>query len=278
MGQEQKCEDMNTVIKIMGSSFPNHSYGQSEWYSFNPIDPNAPVEPVLERGVSYDEVGVIKWRFNDNEPYIAFELEGNWTNHYDNENGIGTSVQEMSEHIPSFVKKMELAGFVFSKTNDIPLYRYPEGEFARKIGFTKGNYLYHFTIIEEDAPYDPTTPNDKLPSDFQKPIRIAMNCAENSSELRSMYEQYLSLPHDFTNEITVVYSGRKDRVARFSLYYPGGVLDQVQDEFYDIRQNPMQRIAKRDNFSLCTTFERLKIGKEYPCYRPEKKEFSVVQY
>ena len=85
----QTCDDFNTVVRIMGESFPRHSYGQSEFYSFNPIDPNAPVEPVIERGVAYDEAGVIKWRYKDNEPYIAFELAGNWTNYYDNENGKG---------------------------------------------------------------------------------------------------------------------------------------------------------------------------------------------
>lgn len=274
----QKCEDFNTVVRIMGESFPSHSYGQSEFYSFNPADPNAQVEPVIERGVAYDEAGVIKWRYKDNEPYIAFELAGNWTNHYDNNDGKGVSVQQISDKLPDFRKRMESGGFTFSNPNDIPLYRYPEGSFARKVGFSKGNYLYHFTILEEDPPYDPALPKEDLPPDFQKPIHIAMNCAENSQELRSMYEQYLSMPHEFTNETSVVYGGRKDNLARFTLYYPGGVTDQTQDEFYDIRQNPMQLVTKDDNFSLCSVFEKHKIGKDYPCYRPEKREFDVVTY
>ena len=274
----QKCEDFNTVVRLMGESFPKHTYGQAEFYSFDPADPNAAVEPVIERGVAYDEVGIIKWRYKDNEPYIAFELSGNWTNHYDNENGKGVSVQEISDKLPKFRKRMESSGFVFSESNNIPLYRYPEGSFARKVGFTKKNHLYHFTIVEEDPPYDPLMPKEDLLPDFQKSVHVAMNCAENSPELHTMYEQYLSKPHDFTNETTVVYGGRKDNLARFTLYYPGGVIDQTQDELYDLRQNPMQLVTKDNNFSLCSTFEKLKIGKDYPCYRPEKREFGVVSY
>lgn len=63
----QKCNDFNAVVRIMGESFPKHSYGQSEFYSFNPTDPNTPVEPVIERGVAYDEAGIIKWRYQDND-------------------------------------------------------------------------------------------------------------------------------------------------------------------------------------------------------------------
>jgi len=158
----QKCEDFNTVVRLMGESFPKHTYGQAEFYSFDPADPNAAVEPVIERGVAYDEVGIIKWRYKDNEPYIAFELSGNWTNHYDNENGKGVSVQEISDKLPKFRKRMESSGFVFSESNNIPLYRYPEGSFARKVGFTKKNHLYHFTIVEEDPPYDPLMPKEDL--------------------------------------------------------------------------------------------------------------------
>lgn len=274
----QKCEDFNTVVRIMGKYFPKHSYGQSEFYSFNPTDPYAPVEPVIERGVAYDEPGIIKWRYKDNEPYIAFELAGNWTNHYDNNNGKGVSVQKLSDSLTEFRKHMELSGFTFSDPNNIPLYRYPEGSFARKIGFSKGNYLYHFTIVEEDAPYDPSMPKEDLPPDIQKPVHIAMNCAENSPELRSIYEQYLSKSHEFTNETSVVYGGRKDNLARFTIYYPGGVTDQWSDEFYDIRQNPMRLVNETNNFSQCSTYEKMKIGKDYPCYRPEKREFDVVNY
>lgn len=173
---------------------------------------------------------------------------------------------------------MESNGFVFSEPNNIPLYRYPEGSFARKIGFSKDNYLYHLTVIEEDPPYDPALPREDLPSDFQKPIRISMSCAENSPELRSMYEQYLSMPHEFTNETSIVYGGRKDNLALFTLYYPGGATDQWSDELYNMRQNPMKLVAKNNNFALCSTFENLKIGKGYPCYRPEKREFDVVSY
>jgi hypothetical protein len=272
----QICPDYKNVVRIMGKTWPNHSWGQQEFYSFNSIDPTAPVEPIIERGVLYSNV--VKWRYKDNEPYIAFELAGNWTDHFDNNNGKGVSIEKIIERIPEFRKTMEESGFVFSEPNNIPLYRYPEGLLARKIGFTKGNFLYHFTIIEEDPPYDPSIPKEDLPPDFQKPVHIAMNCAENSPELRSMYEQYLSKSHDFTNETSVVYGGRKDNLARFTLYYPGGVIDQIYDEFYDIRQNPMQLVTKTNNFSLCSTFEKLKIGKGYPCYRPEKKEFSVVSY
>lgn len=274
----QKCEDFNTVVRIMGKSFPSHSYGHSGFYGFNPEDPSAQVEPVIERGVAYDEAGIIKWRFKDNEPYIAFELAGNWTNYYDNTNGKGISVQQISDSISGFKKQMESNGFVFSEPNNIPLYRYPQGSFARKIGFSKNNYLYHFTVIEEDPPYDPALPREDLPFDFQKPIRISMNCAENSLELRSMYEQYLSIPHQFTNETSVVYGGKKDNLARFSLYYPGGVIDQWSDELYDVRQNPMQLVDNKNNFFLCSTFEKIKIGKKLPCYRPEKREFDVVSY
>ncbi len=274
----QTCEDFNTVVRIMGNVFPRHSYGQSEFYRFDPSDPHAEMEPVIDRGVAYDEAGIIKWRYGDYEPYIAFEIAGNWTNHYDNENGKGISVKRISEDIDTFRNKMESNGFTFSDPNDIPLYRYPEGSFARKIGFSKGNYLYHFTIIEEEPPYDPMGSKNELPSDFQKPVHIAMNCAENSPELRSIYEQYLSIPHEFTGETSVVYRGRKDNVVRFTLYYPGGVIDQTQDELYDMRQNPMQQISKSNNFMLCTTLEKRNIGKEYPCYRPEKREFDVVTY
>ena len=274
----QNCKDFSTVVRVMGKSFPKHSYGQSEFYSFDPLDPNAEIEPVIERGVAYDEAGIIKWRYKENEPYIAFELAGNWTNYYNNDNGTGVSVQIISDSLNEFRKQMESNGFAFSETNNTPLYQYPDGTFARKVGFTKDNYLYHFTIIEEYIPYDPAVSNENLPLDFQRPIRIAMNCAENSAELRSMYEQYLSMPYEFTNETSIVYSGRKDNLAQFTLYYPGGVIDQTQVELYDIRQNPMQLVTKNNNFLLCSTFEKLKIGNEYPCYRPEKREFDVVSY
>ncbi len=274
----QNCPDYKNVVRIMSQSWPNHSFGQTEFYSFNPVDPTAPMEPIIDRGVGYSETGIVKWRYKNNEPYIAFELAGNWTNYFENNNGKGVSVQQIANKIPEFRQKMESNGFVYSEPNDIPLYQYPGGAFARKIGFTKGKYLYHFTIVEDDPPYDPTTPKENLPPNFQKPVHIAMNCAENSPELRAMYEQYLSMPHDFTNETSIVYGGRKDHLVRFTLYYPGGVTDQTQDELYDTQQNPVQLVTKTNNFILCSTLEKLKIGKEYPCYRPEKREFSVVSY
>lgn len=273
-----KCEDINSVVRIMGESFPSHSYGQSEFFGYYSQDPLYQLESVIERGVAYDETGIIKWRYKDNEPYIAFELAGNWTNYYSNNKEQVVSIQQISDSIPSFREKMEQNGFIFSEPNNIPLYQYPHGSFARKIGFYKDNYLYHFTVIEEELPYDPESPEEGFSPDIQKPIRIAMNCAENSQELRSMYEQYLSIPHQFTNETSIVYSGKKDNLARFSVYFPGGVIDQWTNEFYDTRQYPMKLVAEVDNLSNCSVFEVLKIGKDYPCYRPEKNEFDVVSY
>lgn len=274
----QSCPDYQQVVKLMGSALPMHSYGQQEFYAQSPFDSSNPIDPVIERGVAYDEAGVVKWRYKSSEPYIAFELAGNWTDYFINDGGKGISIQKIMDTLPAFRSKMEASGFIFSESNDIPLYRYPEGSFAKKIGFIKGDYLYHFTIIEDDPPYDPALPKEKLPEGYLKPIHIAMNCAENSKELRSMYEQYLSFPHDFTGEMSVVYSGRKDNLAQFTLYYPGGVTDQTAYELYDIRNNPMRLVGKANNFIPCVDYERMKIGKGFACYRPEKREFDVVTY
>lgn len=109
------------------------------------------------------------------------------------------------------------SGFEYSDSNDIPIFRYPDSLLAKKIGITKQNYIYHLTIIEEQPYIDEEMNEPETASDYKKPIRISLSCAENSHELRSIYEKYLKLPHYYTNETTIVYRGRYDNLTCISL-------------------------------------------------------------
>lgn len=265
------CPDYRAVVGTMTRMWPNRSYGQAEFYAAT--DPEFPEPSILETGVPVDEEGVITWRYQTNEPYIAFPLAGNWTMYFPDNKEDATSVQAVAESIAEFRRRMEQAGFVFSQANDIPLYRYPQGNYSRKLGFTKGEYLYQ-VILGEELPWESVSDPEVAARTY-----ISMNCAQDAPELRRLYASYLRLPHAFTNETSIFFIGASEQVARFSLLYPGSTWDHLSLEYYRQKESgEMEFLLQTDNFPACAVFERQKIGKDTSCYRPEKREFDVVTY
>jgi hypothetical protein len=263
-----QCPDYRFLVKTMTQTWPERSLGQTEHYAlFGEQDWSA----LSQTGVSIDETGVVKWRYVADEPYVGIPRVGNWTMYFPLDAGV--TVAGLSERIEEFRQKVEAQGFQFSDINDIPFYRYPHGAYAKKFGFVKDGYLYHFTITETEPSSDIS---EEQSPDLQ--VHIALNCAREHAELRDIYTSYLKLRHDFTSESTIFFAGMYDRAVKFFVSYPGSPWEHTAMEYYKQTEEGLIALLKVDNFPDCAVFERLQIGKDMDCYRPDKREFGIVSY
>lgn len=267
-GSTQQCPDYRFLVKTMTQTWPERSQAQSEYYAlFGEEDWSV----LSQTGVSVDEMGVVKWRYEADTPYVGIPRIGNWTMYFPLEPAL--TVAGLSERIGEFRQKMEIQGFLFSDRNDIPFYQYPHGAYAKKFGFVKDGYLYHFTITE-------TLPPSEMPEEqsTDPQVHIALNCAQEHAELRDIYTSYLKLHHDFTSETTIFFGGMYDKVVKFFVSYPGSPWEHMAIEYYRQTEEGFSALLDVDNFPDCALFERLQIGKNMDCYRPDKREFSIVSY
>jgi len=265
------CPDFNTARSMMNNAWKDIDYGAVvQPFISNPYPKDMSVDDMgIQKGMGYD-----KWRYKDSEPYSGFITEGEWEFPF-----LKQSVKEISDGLyKGFIPLMQKAGFTFSKPNDIPYYLYPDGPAARKIVFTKNNYVYHFLIGERKKDYIASAfsiDKKKLPDHLSI---IRMTCAKDESRLRAIYQKRFEYPHAWSNETAVLYRGRKNKVITFQLQYPGSSTNDTAYEYWADYGNKWELITATNTFINCSLMQERKIGRGMFCYLPSKNEFTVVDY
>lgn len=208
---------------------------------------------------------IVKWREKANEPYRSYAVDA--ANEYI---VADKSVEYFAEKIGDGQTIINLLGndYEVYQPMNIPIYRYPSGELAKKIGIKRGNQRFLVGIYGTEIDG----------SDVNKNSRIKIHCAEPGDDLVRLYDNYLDLPHKYTSETSVEYEDLDNNLGRVNLVYPGAPTDYVGSEFWDTRSVPWKKVYEMGEFPPCAIFEKLGIGEGSSCFRPEKNEFSVVSY
>jgi len=258
-----ECPDFPKAVESLRVAFGDEADEYLDQYT-----PAVPGRDDLE--------GIIKWRMHEGEPYSGYTILGN-IEFYSKT----ITIKKESENIDKkrgvaqeFLKR----GFTIYEPMNIPLYRYPGGVSARKVGFEKDGYMYllgMFDVEKEEYAVMKDIPLEKV---TENPSVVRLFCAKKDPEITDVYTKYYALPHDFTNETVVNYTKMEDGLLQFTLLYPGGVTDFVQHEFFLDKDGSFTKIYESGEKPPCSLFEIIKIGKGSACYRPEKKEFDVVKY
>lgn len=231
---------------------------------------------------SVDSEEYLKWRSTQTEPYLGYPLEGQWEFYLDTV--LVKDVSRVIDERQGFSKMLLDKGFTIHPPMDIPLYQYPEGWLARKVGMTKGDYAYLVGIFEtskENYAAMMAVQGGKTiqPGEIQgQPGYITMHCGRVEPEYRAMYERYLSLPRSFTNETTLYYRGANEGLIIFDLLYPGSSFEYLQREFYSDKDGKLTRLYGINNLPPCGVFEGARVGKGELCYEPQGRVFRVVGY
>lgn len=288
-----------TIIGALAWQLASYYLSPESWVKIDTITrnifPNLPVDPYdVNKGVAGDvclsqnevvnavtnllqidsanelalmgiENPIVKWRENDDEPYRGYPLDS--ANEYII---YGEPVEENVRKLGDGQSLISLLNDEYSvhQLMDIPVYKYPSGELARKLGIKRGNErfligVYGITTGEED-------PNINS--------YVTVYCTEPDEEIVEIYDDYLRLPHKYTSETSVAYEDLGNNLGRVTLTYPGSTMDYQASEFWDITVKPWAKVYETGQFPPCTLFERLRIGSGNSCYLPDKKEFSVISY
>lgn len=235
--------------------------------------------PFSTNDKSSDELnGIVKWRYQDGQPYFGLSAVGEWEHVIENANINNLEVSAEKD----LVKILESKGFKLHPPMNIPFYRYPNGLGAKKIGFTKNNSVYLFGLIEiSKEEFKNRFENVGLSYDIKhinKPLAARVSCSKIDPSDEAQFIKFIKLPHTFTNETVVYNEDMENGLMRFGLIYPGGSNDYLEHKFVYEKDGKMIELQTTGEFPLCSIFEKVKVGKDTICYRPELKEFSVVRY
>lgn len=269
-----KCPDYKTIAQSVESWISKKGAQSSDNIMFSPyINSEDSVE------------GIIKWRLADNQPYAGLYAAGEFSHYIANADilNFANDVDGKRGVVSDLINK----GFKIHPPMNIPFYRYPQGEGARKIGFIKGSEAYLITVIEinkEDFKNQFQMNNDinSVPYyDLKKvlhPVAIKISCAKIDTKLVNQYENFFELSHKYTNETSIKLEDLDNQLLRFTLIYPGTSTDYMEHQFYYLNNNILTLLQKTGEFPTCSIFESAKVGKGSLCFRPEKQEFDTVKY
>lgn len=219
------------------------------------------------------EEGGVKWRLSDGQPYAIYPLLGDWQNY-----ASGDSVETISTMIGNregWVEQLIEKGYEVHKPMDIPFYRYPTGESARKIGFSKENYNYLFGFYDVNPEEYESIMGKDPPANT---VSIKVFCTQIEPALSTLYSRYMALPHDYSNE-TAVSVEEYDKLLVFALQYPGANVNWLKHEFYKQEDGgKLRKIYESEVHPPCRIFEQAGAGRGMLCLKSNGKEFGVVEY
>ncbi len=269
-----KCPDYKTITESVESWISKKGSQSSDDVTFSPY----------VNSEDYVE-GIVKWRLADDQPYAGLYAEGEFSHYIANSN-----ILDLSKDIDikkGVVSDLINEGFKIHEPMNISFYRYPQGLGARKIGFIKGDEAYLITAIEmtkEDFINQFQMNNDinSVPYyDLKKvshPIVVRISCAKIDKKLVNQYENFFSLSHKYTNEVSVKLEDLDNQLLRFTLIYPGASTDYIEHQFYYRKNGVLTLLQKTGEFPTCSIFELAKVGKGSLCFHQEKQEFDTVKY